>query len=109
MGKKTRLEPDAATARAISEVYGAAIALGALKYNNGENKSALPGFALAAALAEKVVADLRANMAGAVYRCAAKKGFNIAEVASIYTNIAEGGEPVIDVEEIDDETQTEQK
>lgn len=97
MTEKIEIEPDAKTKRVISELHGAAIVLAALKDEKDNAKSALPGFALALALVEKEVADMRAQMAGAVYRCAAKAGHDIAKLSSIYTSIGKDGTPRIEI------------
>lgn len=65
-----------------------------------EPKSKLPGFALAVALVEKELADMRAQMAGAVYRAAAKAGHDVASVASIYTDIKDG-KPFVQIQPAD--------
>jgi hypothetical protein len=94
---KIEVEPDAKTRRVISELHGAAMALGALLDRDQKAKSTLPGFSLALALVEKEVADMRAQMAGAVYRCAAKAGHDISNVTSIYTSIGKDGTPIIEI------------
>jgi hypothetical protein len=95
MGEKVNLPADAATAKAIWQTYGLASAFEAL--GGPKPKSQLPGFALALALVEKELADHRANMSGAVYRCAAKAGFDVSNVVAIYSNIKDG-KPHIEVE-----------
>lgn len=97
MPDRIELEPDAKTKRVISELHGAAVALAALLVDDKTPKSTLPGFALAVALIEKEVADMRAQMAGAVYRCAAKAGHDVANLSSIYTTIGKDGTPRIEL------------
>lgn len=102
MTDKIQVRADDKTKRVISELHGAAIVLAALV--DGEDhkpKSALPGFAFAVALVEKEVADMRAQMAGAVYRCAAKAGHDVSIIRSIYTTIGKDGTPVIELEAAD--------
>lgn len=95
---KIEIEPDVKTKRVISELHGAAMALSALVTDDGETpKSTLPGFALALALIEKTVADMRAQMAGAVYRCAAKAGHDVSKLSSIYTSVGKDGTPKIEL------------
>lgn len=93
MRDRINVEPDAKTKRIISEFHGGAFVLDALM--DGEKpKSSLPGFALAVALVEKQIADMRAQMAGAVYRCAARAGHDISNVTSIYTiSVGKDGTP----------------
>lgn len=100
MTDKIQVKADDKTKRVISELHGAAIVLSALM-DGDKPKSALPGFALAVAMVEKEVADMRAQMAGAVYRCAAKAGHDISNVRSIYTTIGKDGTPVIEIEAAD--------
>ena len=59
-------------------------------------KSTLPGFALALALVEKELAEQRAVMSGAVYKAAAKAGYDVTKVESIFTSIKDGA-PVVEV------------
>src|SRR5690242_14630778 len=101
MSDKIQVKVDAKTGRVISELHGAAIALGSLLDNDRRPKSALPGFALAVALVEKEVAEMRAQMAGAVYRCAAKGGHDVSNLRNIYTTIGKDGTPVIELEAAD--------
>ena len=77
----------------IWRVYGLAQAYDAL---GGEKpKSVLPGFALAQALIEKELAEMRAQMSGAVYRAAAKAGIDVGRAESLYTTIKDG-RPVVE-------------
>ena len=103
MTDKIQVKVDAKTGRVISELHGAAIALASLldHDNDRKPKSVLPGFALAVALVEKEVAEMRAQMAGAVYRCAAKGGHNVSNLRNIYTTIGKDGTPVIELEPAD--------
>lgn len=101
MTDKIQVKADDKTRRIISELHGAAIALGGLLNEDQKPKSALPGFAFAVALVEKEVAEMRAQMAGAVYRCAAKAGHDVSSVRSIYTTIGKDGSPVIELEAAD--------
>lgn len=102
MSDKIDVAVDDKTKRVISELHGAATALGALVSGDDHKpKSQLPGFALAVALVEKEVAEMRAQMAGAVYRCAAKAGHDISNVRSIYTTIGKDGTPIIQLEAAD--------
>lgn len=102
MTEKVDVAVDAKTGRQISELHGAAIALAALVSGDDHKpKSQLPGFALAVALVEKEVADMRAQMSGAVYRCAAKAGHDISNVRSIYTALGKDGTPIIQLEAAD--------
>lgn len=94
--EKIQVEPDAETRRVISELHGAAIVLTAL-LDGDKPKSTLPGFALAKAIVEKEVADMRAQMAGAVYRCAAKAGHDVSNLTSIYTTVGKDGTPKIEL------------
>lgn len=98
---KIQVEADDKTRRIISELHGAAIVLGALLDGDQKPKSKLPGYMLAVALVEKEVADMRAQMAGAVYRCAAKAGHDISNVKTIFTTIGKDGTPVIEIEAAD--------
>lgn len=97
MTDKIEVKADDKTRRVISELHGAAIALQSLLGDGDKPKSQLPGFTLALALVEKEVAEMRAQMAGAVYRCAAKAGHDICNVRSIYTAIGKDGTPVIQI------------
>jgi hypothetical protein len=103
MTDKIQIKVDDKTKRVISELHGAAIALGSLLNHDDDRrpKSALPGFALAVALIEKEVAEMRAQMAGAVYRCAAKAGHDVSNLRQIYTTIGKDGNPVIELEAAD--------
>ena len=99
---KVDVKVDDKTKRIISELHGAAIALSALMIDGGNKaKSQLPGFMLAVALVEKEVADMRAQMAGAVYRCAAKAGHDVANVRSIFTTNGKDGTQIIQIEAAD--------
>lgn len=103
MSDKIEVVADDKTRRVISELHGAATALASL-YLGGDPdkpKSQLPGFMLALALIEKEVADMRAQMAGAVYRCAAKAGHDVASIRSIYTSVGKDGVPIIQLEPAD--------
>jgi hypothetical protein len=99
--ERITVEPDPKTRRVISELHGAAVALTALLPDGKTPKSSLPGFALAVALVEKEVAEMRAQMAGAVYRCAAKAGHDIANLRSIYTTVGKDGTPKIELDPAD--------
>lgn len=103
MADKIQIKVDDKTKRVISELHGAAIALGSLLNHDDDRrpKSSLPGFALAVALVEKEVAEMRAQMAGAVYRCAAKAGHDVSNLKNIYTTIGKDGNPVIELEAAD--------
>lgn len=103
MSDKVEVKADVRTSRAISELHGAATALSALFLGGDPDKpkSQLPGFMLALALIEKEVADMRAQMAGAVYRCAAKAGHDISNVKSIFTSVGKDGVPIIQLEAAD--------
>jgi hypothetical protein len=102
MTDKIQIKADDKTRRVISELHGAAMALHALVDGDEKKpKSALPGFAFAVALVEKEVAEMRAQMAGAVYRCAAKAGHDVANLESIYTAIGKDGTPHIEIEAAD--------
>jgi len=100
MSDKVDVKPDPKTTRVISELHGAATVLAAL-YDGDKPRSQLPGFTMALALVEREVAEMRAQMAGAVYRCAAKAGHDVANVRSIFTSIAKDGTPVIQLEAAD--------
>ena len=100
MSERIQLETDDKTRRVISELHGAAVALNALKPND-KPLSQLPGFLMAVAIVEREIADMRAQMAGAVYRCAAKHGHDVANLRSIYTNIGKHGRPVVEIEPAD--------
>jgi hypothetical protein len=101
MSDKIDVKVDDKTKRVISELHGAAIALSALRDGDDKPKSTLPGFILALALVEKEIADMRAQMAGAVYRCAAKAGHDVSQLRSIYTTIGKDGTPLIQLEAAD--------
>jgi hypothetical protein len=102
MTDRIEVAVDAKTGRVISELHGAATALAALVDGpDHKPKSALPGFALAVAFVEKEIADMRAQMAGAVYRCAAKAGHDVSQLRSIYTTVGKDGTPVIQLEAVD--------
>lgn len=101
MTDKIQIKADDKTKRVISELHGAAIALGALLDGDRKPRSALPGFAFAVALVEKEVAEMRAQMAGAVYRCAAKAGHDVSNLRQIFTTIGKNGNPVIELEAAD--------
>lgn len=100
MTDKIKIEVDDKTRRFISELHGAAIVLNGLM-DGKKPKSQLPGFAFAVALIEKEIADMRAQMAGAIYRCAAKAGHDISNVTGIFTTIGKDGRPVIEIEPAD--------
>lgn len=95
---RVAIQVDDKLAGEIWQTYGLAMAFEIL--GGATPKSALPGFALALALVEKELAEQRARMAGAVYRAAARAGHDVANVASIYTNIKDG-RPVVEVEPAD--------
>lgn len=101
MADNIEVKADDKTKRVISELHGAAIALSALMTDDQKPKSQLPGFAMALALVEKEVAEMRAQMAGAVYRCAAKAGHDISNVRGIYTRVGKDGTPHIEIEAAD--------
>lgn len=82
----------------VWETYGVAVALEAL--GGDKPKSVLPGFMLAVALVEVELAEMRARLAGEVYRAAAKAGHDITKLASIHTCI-KNGVPVVEVEPAD--------
>lgn len=62
--------------------------------------SRLPGFALALAVAERTVADLRADLASIVLRSAAKAGADIGNSKGVFTSF-EGFDVVLTVEPLD--------
>lgn len=95
------IDPDARTQRVISELHGISTALAVLTDEKRKPISTLPGFALALALVEKEAAEMRAQMAGAVYRCAAKAGHDVSALSSIYTSIGKDGTPKIELEPAD--------
>lgn len=101
MTDKIQVKADDKTKRIISELHGAAMALGSLVDDDRKPRSALPGFAFAVALVEKEVAEMRAQMAGAVYRCAAKAGHDVSSLRNIYTTVGKDGVPVIELEAAD--------
>lgn len=101
MSDKIDVKADDKTRRVISELHGAALALGALLDSEQKPKSQLPGFAMALALVEREIAEMRAQMAGAVYRCAARAGHDISNVRSIYTTVGKDGVPLIQLEAAD--------
>ena len=86
---------------ATIEVNGKPVPVTRMIDGGNKAKSQLPGFMLAVALVEKEVADMRAQMAGAVYRCAAKAGHDVANVRSIFTTIGKDGTPIIQIEAAD--------
>jgi hypothetical protein len=98
MGDRTEIEPDESLKRAIYEMVGLNVALDAL--GGDKPKSSLPGFAMAVALVQKEAADQRASLSGAVYRCAAKAGHDVANVAGIYTTI-KNGKPIVEIAPMD--------
>jgi hypothetical protein len=98
---RIEIEPDAKTKRVISELHGISVALAALTDEKRKAISTLPGFAFALALVEKEAAEMRAQMAGAVYRCAAKAGHDVSMLSSIYTGIGKDGSPRIELQSAD--------
>jgi hypothetical protein len=79
--------------RIVWRTYGSAMVQEALK----SEKCTLPGFALAVALAEKIVADNRAELAGTALREAAKYGADIARSTGVFTTV-ENNAVVLEVE-----------
>lgn len=92
------IEADPKTASQIWQTYGLAQAYEAL--GGKKPKSQLPGFALALALVDKELAEMRAQMSGAIYRCAARAGHDVAKIAAIYTSIKDS-KPHLEIEMAD--------
>lgn len=101
MSDKIQVKVDDKTKRIISEFHGAVIALGGLLDGDRKPRSQLPGFGFAVALVEKEVAEMRAHMAGAIYRCAAKAGHDVSNLKNIFTTIGKDGTPIIELEAAD--------
>jgi hypothetical protein len=70
-------------------LVGASEVLDALQSVKGV-AATTPGFGHAMALAERQVADLRANIGGEALRAVARAGHDITRVPSVYTQLHEG-------------------
>lgn len=60
----------------------------------------LPGFGLAKALAETIMAELNAGIAGEALREAHRAGIDIGNSAAVYTRL-QAGNPVLEIEMLD--------
>jgi hypothetical protein len=95
MGEKISVPANEQVGKMIWQMYGLASALEAL--GGDTPKSSLPGFMFAHAIVERELADMRAQLSGAVYRCVGKAGHDVGMVASVHSSIKDS-KPFIEIE-----------
>lgn len=85
-------------ARVFWQIYGLGLAVEAL--GGDKPVSALPGFALAKALVEKELAEMRAGHAASAYRAVAAAGHDVSNIRSILSTV-DGDRLVLEIEPAD--------
>ena len=99
MGERHTIEvKNSALGNSVMRAVGVGHVLDALRTQN--EFQCLPGFALALALAEGVMADMRASIGGDTLREAHRAGFDIGQSKAIYTTLRDG-KPAIEIEMLD--------